>query len=126
MLVGPKAAQRHLRRRLCMAHRGVHGLAARSTGPHEGVCHRHRLCLLGGDQHDLSALADITHADRRRQRLVGRRKHPFIAVDHLHARDITTEWFREAVPSVLHQRWTHRLDTLPEDPYFARGREPLV
>ncbi|WP_405683616.1 TniQ family protein [Streptomyces sp. NBC_01387] len=103
--------------RLCMTHRGIHGLVVRSAGPHEGVCHRHRLWLLGGDQHDLSALPEITSADRRHRRLVHRLKDPFIAVGYLHARKVTARWFREADPSPLHQRWNRRLDTLPEDPY---------
>ncbi|MFJ9523458.1 TniQ family protein [Kitasatospora sp. NPDC101801] len=103
--------------RLCMAHHLVRGLVVRSISPHQAVCHRHRLWLLGGEQYDLSALPEITCADRRHRRLVGRRKDPFIAVDYLHARKITTQWFRQGGPSPLRQRWTHRLSTLPEDPY---------
>ncbi|WP_244809151.1 MULTISPECIES: TniQ family protein [unclassified Streptomyces] len=88
--------------RLCMAHRSVHGLVVRTTGPHEGVCHRHRLWLLGGNQHDLSTLPEITSTDLRHRRLVGRSRDSFIAVDYLHARKITAQWFREADPSTLH------------------------
>jgi hypothetical protein len=100
--------------RTCMAARGIHGLVIQHAARHECVCLRHRRWLATADQHRLDTLPEILTANIRHQRIMRRSGSP---TSENPAHDTVRTWFTEATHRQLHERWTHRLHLLGEDPY---------